>query len=338
MSASNTPTISVIIPTYNRSACVGDAIRSVLAQTHQADEVIVVDDGSTDNTPESLSSFGSAIRVIRQSNAGVSAARNAGIRAASSDWLAFLDSDDLWMPERLERFIINFTQNPTIVGQIVDALVDGYSDEPISMFTVRSFKEQVAITPFRASPLNDVLSVQFFTSTWALQRAAVLSCGMFPTDLNIYEDLSLLSKVATRGPFAVDNYGGARMRRVLNVAKALSDQHLEMRARATSNLCRIYAELLKETALSTFETREVKRRLSGARFELATVRATDGSSSEAARLRWQSIKDDPCLRSLVRATLGLVGCTVLWHKLSSALKRQGPEFRRSTLDAAKKSK
>jgi glycosyltransferase involved in cell wall biosynthesis len=80
---------------------VGEAVSSVLAQEDVASEVIVVDDGSTDDTAETLASFGSAVRIISQPRRGVSAARNAGIRASSGEWLAFLDSDDLWLPQKL---------------------------------------------------------------------------------------------------------------------------------------------------------------------------------------------------------------------------------------------
>ncbi|HTS19485.1 MAG TPA: glycosyltransferase family A protein [Verrucomicrobiae bacterium] len=98
-----TPSVSVIIPTFNRERCVGRAVDSVLAQTFQDIEVIVVDDGSTDSTTNVLSRFGNRIRLIRQENRGVSSARNTGIRAASGKWLAFLDSDDEWHPRKLER-------------------------------------------------------------------------------------------------------------------------------------------------------------------------------------------------------------------------------------------
>ncbi len=84
------PTVAVIIPTFNRAHCVGEAIQSVLDQTVPADEIIVIDDGSTDNTAEVLAGFGDRITVIRQPNAGVSAARNAGIARATSEWIAFL--------------------------------------------------------------------------------------------------------------------------------------------------------------------------------------------------------------------------------------------------------
>lgn len=96
------PTVSVIIPTYNRANLIAGAIDSVLGQTLPNVEIVVVDDGSTDDTDERLGRFGDRIRVIRQDNAGVSSARNAGIRAARGQWIAFLDSDDRWHPPKLE--------------------------------------------------------------------------------------------------------------------------------------------------------------------------------------------------------------------------------------------
>jgi glycosyltransferase involved in cell wall biosynthesis len=95
--------VSVIIPTYNRSNFLKEAVDSVLAQKGVAVEVIVVDDGSTDETASILESFGPAIRSVYQPRSGVSAARNRGIRMATSEWLAFLDSDDLWLDRKLVR-------------------------------------------------------------------------------------------------------------------------------------------------------------------------------------------------------------------------------------------
>jgi glycosyltransferase involved in cell wall biosynthesis len=93
--------VSVIIPTFNRLRYLRRAIDSVLAQTMPVDEIVVVDDGSTDGTAEALPKwYGSAIRIIRQERAGVSGARYRGIREAHGEWIAFLDSDDEWTPDR----------------------------------------------------------------------------------------------------------------------------------------------------------------------------------------------------------------------------------------------
>jgi glycosyltransferase involved in cell wall biosynthesis len=94
---------SVIIPTYNRASTLPRALDSVLTQTHPADEIIVVDDGSDDETSTLISENYPQIRYLYQSNQGVSSARNTGIAGAKSEWIALLDSDDAWLPEKLER-------------------------------------------------------------------------------------------------------------------------------------------------------------------------------------------------------------------------------------------
>ena len=104
--------VSVIIPTYNRGWIIKEAIESVLAQDYKKFELIVVDDGSTDHTFEILKQYGEDIGLIRQENRGVSAARNAGIHKASGHFIAFLDSDDLWLPKKLSHQITFFNLNP----------------------------------------------------------------------------------------------------------------------------------------------------------------------------------------------------------------------------------
>ncbi len=104
--------VSVIIPTYNRGAMLKEAVDSILAQDYRDFELIVVDDGSTDSTPKILNTYQNDVTVIRRNNLGVSSARNAGIRAASGQLIAFLDSDDLWMPLKLSKQIEFFNANP----------------------------------------------------------------------------------------------------------------------------------------------------------------------------------------------------------------------------------
>ncbi len=104
--------VSVIIPTFNRAQLVGEAVVSALGQEAVDFEVIVVDDGSTDDTRSVLAAFGAAIRPVFQPNRGVSAARNTGIRTANREWLAFLDSDDLWLPRKLRRQLDFLLERP----------------------------------------------------------------------------------------------------------------------------------------------------------------------------------------------------------------------------------
>lgn len=112
------PGVSAVIPSYNYARYLGEAIDSVLAQTWPLVEVIVVDDGSTDDTAEVVRAYGDRVRYIYQDNAGLPAARNTGIRAAHHPFVAFLDADDLWTPEFLEQTMNRFAKLPETFGLV----------------------------------------------------------------------------------------------------------------------------------------------------------------------------------------------------------------------------
>src|SRR5947208_5049800 len=118
-----TPAISVILPVHNRADVLGRAIRGVLDQTLKDFELIVVDDGSTDDSASVAKSFGDPrIRIIELGqNRGGNAARNAGVRAAGAPLIAFLDSDDTYLPEKLERVVAEFARRPDL-----DLLIDSF--------------------------------------------------------------------------------------------------------------------------------------------------------------------------------------------------------------------
>jgi glycosyltransferase involved in cell wall biosynthesis len=109
----NRPSVSVIIPAYNASKTIAASVKSALEQTWPPTEVIVVDDGSRDDTVDVVSSIGPAVTLLRQANQGCGQARNTGARQARAEWLAFLDADDAWLPRKLERQA-PFTENPRV--------------------------------------------------------------------------------------------------------------------------------------------------------------------------------------------------------------------------------
>ncbi|MGB5296585.1 MAG: glycosyltransferase [Thermoanaerobaculia bacterium] len=106
--------VSVVIPTFDRVSVLARAVESVVAQTHPAGEVIVVDDGSTDDTAELVERRFPSARLLRQENRGVSAARNRGIEASGGEWIALLDSDDEWRPSKLERQMSGLEERPEL--------------------------------------------------------------------------------------------------------------------------------------------------------------------------------------------------------------------------------
>lgn len=107
--------ISVVIPAYNVGEYISRTIDSVLGQTYKPDEIIIVDDGSTDNTANEIKKYGSKVIYIYQGNAGASVARNTGIEAAGGEWIAFLDSDDEWLADKLQLQVEHLHRNPQLV-------------------------------------------------------------------------------------------------------------------------------------------------------------------------------------------------------------------------------
>ena len=107
--------VSAVIPAYNAEKYIERAIDSALAQSHLPDEIIVVDDGSDDGTGEVVKKYGESIRYINQENTGASAARNAGVKAAKNEWIAFLDGDDEWLSDNLESQMAILRRNKNLV-------------------------------------------------------------------------------------------------------------------------------------------------------------------------------------------------------------------------------
>ena len=108
------PLVSVVIPSYNCGGVIGDTLESVLAQDYPALEVIVVDDGSTDDTCDVVARYGDRVTLLQQRNAGAAVARNAGIRCARGDYVALLDADDLWLPGKLSIQVDHLEGNPQV--------------------------------------------------------------------------------------------------------------------------------------------------------------------------------------------------------------------------------
>ena len=188
-----TPTVSVVIPTYNYAGYVGEAIDSALAQTAPPHEVIVVDDGSTDDTPAVLARYAGRVRVIRQANAGLSAARNAGIRAAGGEWVAFLDSDDAFHPRKLERQLAAAVRRPDLDLIATQA----FSTEP------RAWAE-ADDPPLRPVTAEDTaVRTPFSPSSVLVRRRCFDAVGLFDPDLRSVEDRDMWVRVIARFPAAV---------------------------------------------------------------------------------------------------------------------------------------
>ncbi len=188
--------VSVILPVYNGAATIGRALSSVFAQSFTDYEVVVVDDGSTDDTPSVLAGFGDRIRVVRQLKRGVSAARNAGVRASNAEYIAFLDDDDEWMPQKLERSVAVLDQDPNCVLAYTGAFRIDLNGMP--MPNQESQTEGVD-SPTMAQMLERPWTV--VPSQFMVRRAVLERCGGFDERLTTGEDIYFLLLAREHGYF-----------------------------------------------------------------------------------------------------------------------------------------
>lgn len=199
------PRFSVVIPAYNAAATLARAIESVRAQTWPAHEIIVVDDGSSDATPEVAARFGGAVRLIRQPNQGVAAARNRGAREAGGDWLAFLDADDWYAPDRLRLHAEWIAEDPTLDFLTGDYEYRDEAGTPLGTSMARhdAGRRMLAkaggarrvvmdaadeIAAFVADHFGD-------THTLSLPRARFVELGGYPEGFKVCEDVHLLTRL-----------------------------------------------------------------------------------------------------------------------------------------------
>jgi glycosyltransferase involved in cell wall biosynthesis len=185
------PTISVVIPTFNSGSVVTQAVESALGQTSQPHEIIVVDDGSTDDTQSELRQFQQRIVSLRQQNAGVAAARNAGIARATGDFVAFLDADDVWHPKKLAFQIQSLQDHRPALGAVG---TDTFDWPRVTM------PEIAVVAPASTIECIDwdslVVKNCLTTSSMLVRRDVLRKAGTFDTALQGPEDYDLWLRVA----------------------------------------------------------------------------------------------------------------------------------------------
>jgi glycosyltransferase involved in cell wall biosynthesis len=214
-----TPTVSIIVPCYNQGHFVASAIASALEQTYPAVEVVVVNDGSTDNTSDVVRSFGDRVRLVEQENSGLSAARNAGILASSGEFIVLLDSDDMLLPNCVTSRVGYLLRDPQV------GIVAGY---------YREIEGDGKVLP-RIPEVRKLSSLPHFFQAvkrnwgppagWTIRRRALELCGMFDPFLKSCEDWDLLIRITTKFKLAYDPEVGAHYRQLPG---QMSRNHLTM--------------------------------------------------------------------------------------------------------------
>lgn len=198
------PKVSVIIPTYNYGRYLIEAVESVLNQTYKDFELIVVDDGSTDNTREVLKPYLHRLRYMYQENQGISAARNRGFQESTGEYIAYLDADDVWLPEKLAKQIPLLDEDPSL-GFVCGATHE--MDQDGKIFHLRN-------KPRRSEDTFESLFRKNFipTLTVVIRRSCLETVGGFDTSLPLSQDYDMWLRLAKRYKFVYWNIPLAKYR------------------------------------------------------------------------------------------------------------------------------
>jgi len=193
------PLVSVIIPAYNAEKFLEEAINSVLNQTYPNMEIIVIDDGSTDNTKSKVLSFKN-IRYIYQKHSGIAEARNRGIENAEGEYIAFLDADDLWMPHKTEIQLNFLLKNPEYAAVSTDWLI--FENGKIIS---ESYLSSRYIDPQKSFYENLLRENIALTSSVIAKKDVIVKVGMFDTSFCTYEDRDLMLRISAEYKFGLIN-------------------------------------------------------------------------------------------------------------------------------------
>ncbi len=233
------PYFSVIIPTFNRYISLKKAIDSVLSQTYKDFEILIIDDGSTDETPEIENEYANSIKYIRQENSGVSRARNSGILNSHSPFIAFLDSDDLWLPDKLDEHNSYIQENPhTLIHQTDEIWIrNGRRVNPRKKHIKRS-----------GDIFIDSLDLCLISpSTVVVNRDLIEKYGMFDEKLPVCEDYDLWLRITCNETVGLiekkltikhgghesqlsGSYPAMDLYRIYAILKLLRDKHDELKS------------------------------------------------------------------------------------------------------------
>jgi glycosyltransferase involved in cell wall biosynthesis len=295
--------VSVIIPNYNRRNLVRRAIDSVLAQTHAPNEIIVVDDGSQDGSAEFLRrSYGTSIQLIEQENGGASSARNRGIMESTADLIAFLDSDDVWDPDKLE-IQVPLLRDPQVVltysnYRYENMEGDAFSDAGLSLCA----EQTVFSNPIELLTRPGDSAVHLCGTL--CRRKQLINVGMFDVNLRIAEDTKLFFSMAKQGAFAVT-------RRPLWTRQQISDE-LQLTTPWQESWHRNHADAVMEILRdcwtdksidSPVARRNLRKLLAYFTLRQAKFDALDGRFAAARRRAIQSIRYEPFRKTLAQSAI-----------------------------------
>ena len=295
--------ISVVIPTYNRASTISATVQAVLDQTYSDREVIIVDDGSTDNTAEVLSAFGEAITVIRQENKGITGARNTGIRAAKGDWIALQDSDDHWEPEKLQMQVDDINANPGLDVYLTNArLQRNHIGEEVGAFEYSGFSKLLegGFTVLER-PLISQLEYGIAWAQCALvRREFFFDTGLYDEELTIFTDVDMFTRLAVGARWGVNSETPVIIQRVESEAGYVSAQRKKNPERSIVARLKSLRKIQGAPSLTGKERKFVRSKIAAALRQLGNWHRDSGEKKDARGCYKKAFQEDRSIKSALR--------------------------------------
>ena len=311
---STAPAVTVVIPAYNAALHIAGTLDSVLAQTWRDFEVIVVDDGSTDDTSAVVAGFGNAVTCIRRANGGPAAARNTGIRAARGRYIALLDADDRWEPNLLAVQVPFLEQHPDAGLVFADMSIQNREGETVASYIARC-GQPMPLGVVRQTARDVYLLNIVTTSTVVMRKAVALEAGLFDETIPYgAEDWDLWLRIAAKAP--VVGHGavlGHRTEHAENLS--IQTQYLASHIAVLERLKHSFVALAGEKAPN------LDRRLSFLFLARGYRYFDQGLYPEARRDLFRSLKGRFCSRAafLLLATFAGVPAVTVLRRIKQAL-------------------
>jgi glycosyltransferase involved in cell wall biosynthesis len=297
---------SVIIPTYNRASFVTKAVDSVLRQSFNDYEILVVDDGSTDTTRQALEQYGKSITVVHQANSGVSAARNAGIAKANGKWIAFLDSDDEWKENYLARQLEHIRSNPNVIAFITNAInihPGGVSHTHFQNTILKRFGMRTFVRIKR--PFCAIMNHScWYLQSMVVRRDILLKSELFDTTLTIAEDLDVIARLALEGQFGFDKEVLVKIYRRTEPVSHLTS--VGGTVQACKFFAKVFVDLCRDPRLKPVERLTLAKVSSANQRQLGNLLLAQADGRQARASYKQALTTYPSLRSLIKYLVSLI--------------------------------
>ncbi len=315
--------VAAVIPTYNRKEALSGAIESVLQQTRPADELVVVDDGSTDGTARAVASrFGTAVRLVRQPRRGVAAARNAGVRASTAALVAFLDSDDTWLPDKLAVQLAAMEDGAVLLS----ATNWRWKTASQSAFAVRRLALQASVLRSPLAHLTRGGGHGLWPSTWIVRRDAFWSAGGFDENLRVAEDTEFIFRLAWHGSFALVPEVLAERSSAMDAHKLTNFRDFRYLRELSDNTVAILLNVCHQIENQPRQVRRAaERRLSYHLRRQLEYLALDGRSREARKRAFAILSRCSGAREKLTALAAIISPPMVGARKRRSLLRRGVE-------------